>query len=91
MIHKINQLGILDKYTDPWLENWMSNGMKKVIIYRSASGWALADSVVPHTIMFIDQIYVYRQRRGGDTNNYIAKFAGDRKIDKLMISDQSKI
>ncbi len=85
---QVKQLGI-DGTVHNWIENWLSNRKQRVVIYGTASDWAL---VVPQGSLlgpFLFIIYINHIDVG--LNNFISKFADDTKIDNSIITDHDRM
>ncbi len=87
---KVNQLGI-DVMVHNWIEIWLSNIMQRVVINGTALDWAPGTSEVPQgSVLGPVQFIICINDVDVGINNFICKFADDRKIGNSIITDRDR-
>ncbi len=84
---KVKQLGI-DSTLCNWIENWLSNRKQRVVISGTASDWAPVISGVPQDSILESVLFIiYINDIDVGLNNFISKFADDKKLANSVITD----
>ncbi len=88
---KVQQLGIGGNVRN-WIENWLSNRKQRVVINDTASDWAPVTNGVPQGSVLGPVLFIISINDiDVGLNNFISKFAGDTKIDKLIVTDHDRM
>ncbi len=91
LMFKVKQLGI-DGSAYDWIENWLSNRRQKVVINGTTSDWTRLTSSVPQGSVLRPVLFIiYRNDIGVWLNNFISKFADDRKIGNSIITNRDRL
>ncbi len=74
-----------------WIENWLSNRKQRVVINGTVLDWAPVSNDVPQGSILEPVLFIiYINDIDVGFNNFIAKFADDKKIGNSVISDRDR-